>query len=65
MGRSQLAEVFISFMQPTPSSSGNPGPWLLGLVAIGLTIYGLNYIAQARYRQISITSAMTAIERLP
>lgn len=31
------------------------GPWLLGLVATGLIAYGLYYIAQARYRQISTT----------
>jgi multisubunit Na+/H+ antiporter MnhC subunit len=31
------------------------GPWLLGLVAIGLIAYGFYYIAQGRYRRISTT----------
>lgn len=29
------------------------GPWLLGIVAIGLIAYGLYYVAQGRYRRIS------------
>lgn len=31
------------------------GPWLLGIVAIGLIAYGLYYIVQARYRRINVT----------
>lgn len=31
------------------------GPLLLGIVAVGLMAYGLYYMVQARYRQISVT----------
>lgn len=35
------------------SLAGQPyGPWLLGIVAIGLIAYGVYYIVQARYRRI-------------
>ena len=35
------------------------GPWLLGIVAIGLIAYGVYYIVQARYRRIKVKVTIT------